>query len=85
MTLAALANHVWQSTLFALAVGALTLALRRNRAAVRYALWLASSIKFRSWKASLRSTAAAFFIVLIVMAGRCVISRWLFTERVRMD
>jgi uncharacterized protein (TIGR03435 family) len=46
MTLAALANHVWQSTLFALAVGALTLALRRNRAAVRYALWLASSIKF---------------------------------------
>ncbi|MEO8368792.1 MAG: M56 family metallopeptidase, partial [Candidatus Solibacter sp.] len=46
MTLAVLANHLWQSTLFALTVGLLTLALRRNRAAVRYYLWLAASIKF---------------------------------------
>jgi len=44
--LAPLANHLWQSTVFAAAVWALTLALRRNRAAVRYWLWLAASVKF---------------------------------------
>jgi bla regulator protein BlaR1 len=44
--MSALANHVWQSTLFALAMGALTLLLRRNRAAVRHGLWLAASVKF---------------------------------------
>jgi bla regulator protein blaR1 len=42
----ALANHLWQSTLFAVLVGFLTLALRKNRARVRYRLWLAASIKF---------------------------------------
>jgi bla regulator protein blaR1 len=42
----ALADHLWQSTLFAVAVGLLTLVLRRNRAAVRHALWLAASVKF---------------------------------------
>jgi bla regulator protein BlaR1 len=41
-----LANHLWQSTLFACAMGLLTLTLRRNRAAVRHGLWLAASIKF---------------------------------------
>ena len=41
-----LANHLWQSTLFAFAVGLLALLLRRNRAAVRHSLWLAASIKF---------------------------------------
>jgi len=41
-----LANHLWQSTLFAGAAGLLTLLLRRNRAHVRYWLWLAASIKF---------------------------------------
>ena len=44
--ISALANHLWQSTLFACAVGLLTLMLRRNRAAVRHGLWLAASIKF---------------------------------------
>jgi len=39
-------NHLWQSTLFAAAVGLLTIAFRRNRAAVRYALWLSASVKF---------------------------------------
>jgi bla regulator protein blaR1 len=34
----ALGNHIWQSTLFALAVGLLTIALRRNRAQVRFSL-----------------------------------------------
>jgi bla regulator protein BlaR1 len=39
-------NHVWQSTLFLLAVWVATLALRRNGARVRYWLWTAASIKF---------------------------------------
>jgi bla regulator protein BlaR1 len=41
-----LAAHLWQSTLFAVMVGLLTLALRRNQARVRYWLWLAASYKF---------------------------------------
>src|SRR5262249_1322585 len=41
-----LANHLWQSTLFAGVAGLLTLVFRRNRAAVRYGLWLAASLKF---------------------------------------
>lgn len=44
--IAALENHVWQSTLFACVVALLTLMLRRNRAAVRHWLWLAASVKF---------------------------------------
>jgi bla regulator protein BlaR1 len=42
----ALGNHLWQSTLFAVSAGLLTLALRKNHARVRYALWLAASLKF---------------------------------------
>jgi hypothetical protein len=41
-----LANHLWQSTLFAAAAGLLSLALRKQRAQVRYGLWLAASVKF---------------------------------------
>jgi bla regulator protein BlaR1 len=41
-----LANHLWQSTLFAVAAGLLTLLLRNNRAHARYCLWLAASAKF---------------------------------------
>lgn len=44
--LSSLANHLWQSTLCAAAVWLLTLALKKNRAAVRYWLWLAASVKF---------------------------------------
>jgi bla regulator protein blaR1 len=40
------ANHLWQSTLFALAAAALALLLGNNRASVRYRLWFAASIKF---------------------------------------
>jgi len=43
---AALAAHLWQSTWFAVAVGLLTLLFRRNRARVRFALWLCASMKF---------------------------------------
>ena len=39
-------NHLWQSTLFTVAMGLLTLALRNNRAPVRYWLWFAASVKF---------------------------------------
>ena len=39
-------DHVWQSTLFAGVIALLTLAVRRNRARIRYGLWLAASIKF---------------------------------------
>ena len=41
-----LANHLWQSTLFAVVAGLLTLTLRKNRAQVRYWLWLTASLKF---------------------------------------
>ncbi len=39
-------NHLWQSTLFAVAAGLLTIAFRQNRAQVRYWLWLCASLKF---------------------------------------
>ena len=41
-----LANHLWQSTLFAIAARAVAFALRRHRAEVRYRVWLAASLKF---------------------------------------
>ena len=43
---AALGNHLWQSTLFAVVAGLLTLILRKNHARVRYWLWLTASLKF---------------------------------------
>src|SRR5262245_47603340 len=45
-SLGPLADHLWQSTLVAAVVAALALALKRNRAQVRHALWLAASLKF---------------------------------------
>jgi len=41
-----LANHLWQSTLFALVAGLLTLMCRKNHASVRYWLWFSASVKF---------------------------------------
>ncbi len=41
-----LTNHLWQSTLFAVAAGLLTVAFRKNRAQIRYWLWLSASLKF---------------------------------------
>jgi bla regulator protein blaR1 len=46
MIAAAVWNHLWQSTLFALCAALLTLAFRRNHAQVRYGIWLAASVKF---------------------------------------
>ncbi|MGA7157742.1 MAG: M56 family metallopeptidase [Acidobacteriaceae bacterium] len=45
-SLPALSNHLWQSTLFAMIVGSLTLVMRRAPARTRYCLWFASSVKF---------------------------------------
>jgi TonB family protein len=39
-------NHLWQSTLFAIAIGALAAMLRSHGAHVRYWLWWAASVKF---------------------------------------
>jgi bla regulator protein BlaR1 len=39
-------NHLWQSTVFVAVVALVTLAFRRNRAEVRYWLWLSASLKF---------------------------------------
>jgi uncharacterized protein (TIGR03435 family) len=39
-------THLWQSTLFAAAAGLLTIAFRKNRAKVRFWLWLSASLKF---------------------------------------
>jgi uncharacterized protein (TIGR03435 family) len=41
-----LTNHLWQSTIFAVGAGLLAAAFRRNRAHVRYWLWLSASLKF---------------------------------------
>ena len=41
-----LINHLWQSTLFALAAALLTLAFRKNGAKVRFLIWFAASVKF---------------------------------------
>ena len=42
----AIGNHLWQTTVFAAAIGLLTLFLRNNPARIRYSLWLAASVKF---------------------------------------
>ena len=44
--LSELTNHLWQSTIFALAAGLVTIAFRQNRAQVRYWLWFCASCKF---------------------------------------
>jgi beta-lactamase regulating signal transducer with metallopeptidase domain len=44
--IAAILDHLWQSTLFTLCAGLLTLTLRNNGAQVRYWLWFAASVKF---------------------------------------
>ena len=41
-----IANHLWQSTLFAVVAWMITLILKNNRARTRYWIWFAVSIKF---------------------------------------
>jgi bla regulator protein blaR1 len=45
-SLYAVANHLWQSTLFAGVAGLLTLALRSNSARLRFWIWMSASVKF---------------------------------------
>jgi bla regulator protein blaR1 len=44
--ISALANHLWQSTLFVLVAWMLAFALRKNQASTRYWIWLTASLKF---------------------------------------
>src|SRR5258707_15471813 len=44
--LSPLANHLWQSSLFAAVAGLLVLSLRKHYAPARHWLWLAASGKF---------------------------------------
>jgi bla regulator protein blaR1 len=44
--ISSVANHLWQSTVFAAAVWLLALALRKNHARTRSRLWLIASLKF---------------------------------------
>ena len=60
MPIQAFANHVWQSTLFAAAVGLLVVACRRFGPRARYGLWLAASAKFLI-PFSILSTAGRWF------------------------
>ena len=53
----AIANHIWQSTIFALAAGLLALMLRRNSASVRYWIWFAAAMKFLVPLAALSAVA----------------------------
>jgi bla regulator protein blaR1 len=43
---AAVANHLWQSSVFGVAAWLMALQLRRNRADVRYGIWMVASVKF---------------------------------------
>ena len=51
----AVANHVWQSTLFAVAAGLVTPMFRNNSASVRYWIWFAAAVKFLVPFAALRA------------------------------
>ena len=44
--MSAIFDHLWQSTLVALALGLLTVVFRKARAAVRHGLWFIASVKF---------------------------------------
>jgi beta-lactamase regulating signal transducer with metallopeptidase domain len=59
--MSALFDHLWQSTLFAGALGLLTLLFRANGASVRYGLWLAASMKFLLPFSALTLLGSAFF------------------------
>jgi uncharacterized protein (TIGR03435 family) len=75
--LATLANHLWQSTLFAGTAWLLTLTLRKNRPEARFGLWLIASVKFLvpfsllvglgshlGWSKGPASTPASLFVAM---------------------
>ena len=67
--IAELANHLWQSTLVAGLAWLVTLALRRDRAGVRHAVWLAASLKFLVPFSALTSLGARFGWRPVVVAA----------------
>ena len=69
-----IANHVWQSTVFAAGIALLTLAFRRNRAHVRYWLWLAASVKFLIPFAALLWIGTQIELVPIERSGQAIVS-----------
>jgi uncharacterized protein (TIGR03435 family) len=56
----ALINHLWQSTIVAIGAALVALALRRNHASTRHAVWLAASLKFLLPFSVLIALGAAF-------------------------
>ena len=62
-------DHLWQSTLVALAAALLALALRHHRASVRYCVWFAASMKVRSGLPQGFSEFIATFGLLAVIWG----------------
>jgi len=67
--IAELANHLWQSTLVAGLAWLVTLVLRRDRAGVRHAVWLAASLKFLVPFSALTTLGARFGWRPIVVAA----------------
>src|SRR5215471_18320361 len=76
-SLSLVANHLWQSSLFAGAAGLLTLVLRKNPARARHWVWVAASCKFLvpfsilialgghvHWSTGLEPTPTNFSIVM---------------------
>jgi bla regulator protein blaR1 len=60
MTVDPVIDHLWQSTLFAVAIALLTLTFRRTQARARYWLWFAASLKFLIPFAALTAIGAQF-------------------------
>jgi uncharacterized protein (TIGR03435 family) len=73
--LSPVANHLWQSTLFAGAAWLLTLVLRKNHASVRCRLWLAASVKFLIPFSLLVGTASQFAWRTSPAMGPSMVSR----------
>ncbi len=69
----ALSDHLWQSTVFAAGAALLTLAFRRNRAHVRYWLWLTASLKFAIPFAALLWIGTHIELMPIERSGQAIV------------
>jgi beta-lactamase regulating signal transducer with metallopeptidase domain len=81
--IAALLDHLWQSTLFATLAGLITLMLRHNQARLRYRLWLAASLKFLFPFSILMALGGAFapHMPAGAMAGFQFVQRFQFVQQ----
>jgi bla regulator protein BlaR1 len=68
-----IADHLWQSTIFAAAAALLTLAFQRNRAHVRYGLWFVASVKFLIPFAALLWLGGQFEWVPLEQSGQTIV------------